>query len=117
MLALIEGLDQCIFLVHIDILLDNLGIQSNIGPIGVSNHMPITLNFLEGKNNGHAPFIFNPMWLHEVKVMEIIKETWKEEVRGSPSFVWKEKSRRKKWKKWAKHNYISPDNKRTKIKS
>jgi hypothetical protein len=50
--------------------------------------------------------------------MDMVKESWKQPVKGSPFFVWEEKLRRMKvvLKSWAKH-LPNPATKRKKIQS
>eukprot|EP00253_Pinus_taeda_P003930 PITA_03930 len=70
----------------------------------VSNHRPIKLDILAHMDQGPIPFKFSPIWVKEQSFMQLVKDTWKQQVNGSTFFVWDEKLRRVKaaLKSWVK---------------
>ena len=50
------------FLIQDTFLLLRLNLSSKILPFGGSDHKPILLEMVNGKNLGPIPFRFNPMW-------------------------------------------------------
>jgi len=84
----------------------------------VSDHKPIKLELLEHLDLGPIPFRFSPLWVKEPDLLDMIKESWKQPVKGSPFFVWEEKLRRVKvvLKSWAKY-LPNPTTERKKIQS
>jgi len=98
------------FLISSELLLDNSEISSSIIPSGFLGHKSISLTFFHEKVNGPIPFRFNPLWLKEPTAMDIIKQSWKEQVWDSPTYVWEEKLRKTKinLKPWAKKHLNPP---------
>eukprot|EP00253_Pinus_taeda_P022851 PITA_22851 len=92
------------FLVQISFLLLGLDARMRILQSSVSDHKPISLELLTPKDLGPIPFRFSSLWIKEKDFMEKTKDCWKEPIKGSMFFVWKEKLRRVKGmlKTWAK---------------
>jgi len=42
---------------------------------------------MEKEHMGPFPFRFNPLWLEDKRIVEIIQRKWANYVEGSPSFV------------------------------
>jgi hypothetical protein len=106
------------FFVQISFLLLGLEARMHILPCIVSDHKPIKLELLVHLDLDPIPFIFSPLWVKESDFMDMVKESWKQPVKGSPFFVWEEKIRRMKavLKSWAKH-LPNPATERKKIQS
>lgn len=58
---------------------------------GESNHEPIGINLSPIENLGPIPFRFNPAWLKEEGILELIAQPWKRSISSSPSYVWENK--------------------------
>ena len=69
-----------------------------------SDHKPIKLELLSHLDLGPIPFRFSPLWVKEPDFMQLVKDCWRQPVKGSPFFFWEEKLRRVKGalKRWAK---------------
>ena len=95
-------LDRC--LVHSSFLLLALKSRLHILPCSVSDHKPILLEMLGHNDLGPIPFRFNPLWVKELDFLNLVLNSWKTPVKGSPFFIWEEKLRRLKavLKSWAK---------------
>jgi ribonuclease HI/exonuclease III len=97
------------FLVHSSFLTLGLFASSEILQAYTSDHKPISLSLTLGEKLGPIPFRFCPLWVTSEGFLELVLESWKKSVSGSPFFIWEEKLRRLKvdLKKWAK-NLPSP---------
>jgi exonuclease III len=95
-------LDRC--LVQSSFLLLGLESRLHILPCSVSDHKPILLEMLGHNDLGPIPFRFNPLWVKEPEFLNLVLDSWKTPVKGSPFFIWEEKLRRLKvvLKTWAK---------------
>lgn len=101
------------FLVHTSFLTCGLMASSKILPNLTSDHKPILLELSLDNNFGPIPFRFSPLWIQQEGFQEVVSESWKKPVLGSPFFVWEEKIRvlKRNLKEWAK-NLKSPTAKR-----
>lgn len=90
-----------------------LGSRLHILPCRVSDHKPIMLEMLDHKDLGPIHFRFSPLWVKDHEFLNMVKDSWKLPVKGSPFFIWEEKLRRLKvvLKSWAKY-LPSPTNER-----
>jgi hypothetical protein len=84
------------FLVHSSFLTLGLFASSEILQAYTLDHKPISLSLTLGENLGPIPFHFCPLWVTSEGFLELVLESWKKSVSGSPSFIWKEKLRRLK---------------------
>jgi hypothetical protein len=75
------------FLIHSNFLDGDLEIASKILPTASSDHKPISLVLVDDEKYGSLPFRFNPLWLHNEEVLELIKKVWSNKVEGSSSFI------------------------------
>ena len=59
---------------------------------------------------GPIPFRFNPLWLQEAEVKEIVQKAWNSNIYGSPSYIWESKLREVHYalKKWEKVSFKGP---------
>ena len=73
-------------------------------PSATSDHKPIYFSLAPSKKLGRIPFRFNPLWLKDSKVLEIIQEAWNTNIFGSPRYIWESKLRATRFalKSWAK---------------
>ena len=112
-----DRLDQ--FLVSVTFLIRDLIPASFALPSDVSNHKPISLVLAPSTNLGPIPFRFNALWLQEEKSMTIIRDAWRADISGSPSFVWESKLRRvrRDLKAWVKLDYTSASSKKNQLQS
>jgi hypothetical protein len=110
---IVARLDRC--LVQSSFLLLGLESRLNILPCSVSDHKPILLEMLGHNDLGPIPFRFNPLWVKEPEFLNLVLNSWKTPVKGSPFFIWEEKLRRLKvvLKSWAK-SLPSPSQERRK---
>ena len=92
------------FLVHSSFLTIGLFANSEILQACTSDHKPISLTLTPGEKLGPIPFRFSPLWVTMDGFFELVTETWKKTVSGSPFYIWEEKLRRLKvaLKSWAK---------------
>ena len=92
------------FLVHSSFLTLGLFANSEILQACTSDHKPISLTLTPGEKLGPIPFRFSPLWVTMDGFFELVTETWKKTVSGSPFYIWEEKLRRLKvaLKSWAK---------------
>ena len=77
---------------------------SKILPHYTSDHKPISLSLLSGEKIGPIPFRFSPLWVTQEGFLDLVSDSWKHPVYGSPFYVWEGKLRRLKndLKAWAK---------------
>jgi hypothetical protein len=110
---IVARLDRC--LVQSSFLLLGLESRLHILPCSVSDHKPILLEMLGHNDLGPIPFRFNPLWVKEPEFLNLVLNSWKTPVKGSPFFIWEEKLRRLKvvLKYWAK-SLPSPSQERRK---
>lgn len=78
------------FLIHSPWLIRGIDPQSSIAASGESDHRPILL-FLDKEDLGPIPFRFNPGWVSEERVSDLISLTWRQEYIGPPAFDWEPK--------------------------
>ena len=78
-----------------------------------SDHKPIMLEMLDHMDLGPIPFRFNPLWVKDPEFLNLVQDSWKVPMKGSPFFIEEEKLRRLKvvLKSWAK-SLPSPENER-----
>ena len=79
-------------------------------PSAVSDHKPLALILSLPVNIGPISFRFNLIWLHDVKIMELIQRKQNTHHFRSPSYIWESKLRAMKvaLKKWAKEDFEEP---------
>eukprot|EP00253_Pinus_taeda_P034743 PITA_34743 len=82
------------FLVQSSFLLLGLEARMRILHSSVSDHKPISLELLTPKDLEPIPFRFSSLWTKEADFMEKFRDCWKDPVKGSAFFFWKEKLRR-----------------------
>jgi hypothetical protein len=60
---------------------------------------------------GPIPYQFNPLWLQEKTIINLIIPTWSQWIVGSLVFVWEKKVKATKLvlKEWEKHVYSPPE--------
>eukprot|EP00253_Pinus_taeda_P017475 PITA_17475 len=64
------------FLIH-DRLMDHLGLpSSNILPYFISNHRPISLQWIVQSHRKGFPFKFNRIWLEDDAFNKIVQDSW-----------------------------------------
>ena len=104
------------FFLRSSFLLLGLEARVHILPCSTSDHKPIKLELVSQLDLSHIPFRFSPLWAKESGFMQLVKDIWLQQVKGSPFFVWEEKLRRVKraLKSWAK-SLPNPANERKKI--
>ena len=107
------------FLVSITFLLRDVNSASFALPSVVSYHKPISLVLASSVNIGSIPFGFNASWLQEEKTMTIIRDAWRADISGSPSFVWESKMRRvrRDLKAWVKVDYVGASIKKSQLQA
>ena len=107
------------FLVSVTFLLRDLIHASFALPSVVPDHKPISLVLASSINLDPIPFRFNVSWLQEEKAMIIIRDAWRTEILGSPSFIWESKLRRvrSELKAWEKLDYVSASNKKSPLQA
>ena len=68
------------------------------------DHKPISLSLSPEKKLGPIPFWFIPIWVNQEGFLDIVSNSWKDPIYGSPFYVWEGKLRRLKadLKSWAK---------------
>lgn len=105
---IMERLDRV--LVNISLLSTFAAAYTNVLNSSTSDHFPVMLTLEPNANLGPIPFRYNHLWRNNAVVMDIIEETWKQHIEGSPSFIWetKLKKTRKALKDWAKTSYKEP---------
>ena len=84
------------FLVHSSFLTLGLFANSEILQACTSDHKPISLALTSGEKLGPIPFRFSPLWVTMDRFLDLVTETWKKAVSGSPFYIWEEKLRRLK---------------------
>jgi len=99
---IMERLDQ--FLVNISLLSTFSVVSATILPYATSDHFPITLAFKSHRPLGPLPFKYNHIWNGYQGVKELVQQTWRQHVEGSPCFIWESKLKnvKKVLKNWAK---------------
>ena len=99
------------FLVSSTFLQKDLLSTSLALPSAVSDHKPLALILSPPANLGPIPFKFNPIWLHDVKIMELIQREWNTQHLGSPGYIWDSKLRTMKdaLNKWVKEEFEEPN--------
>ena len=92
------------FLVHSYFLSLGRLASSKILPHYTSNHKPILLDLALDQDLGPIPFQFSPLWIQHEDFLQVVSDSWENQIRGSPSFIWEEKIKRLKHdlKDWAK---------------
>ena len=82
-----------------------------------SDHKSISLVLSTSTNLGPIPFCFNSSFLHEEKVMGLIKNAWILSCVGSPSFIWENKLRNVRYelKEWVKMEYKNPSSRKSQL--
>ena len=80
----------------------------------VSDHKPICLFFPPEENLGPLPFQFNRLWLESEEARDIIANSWRCFIPGTPAFSWEQKLKRVKvaLKAWVKTQYQEPAKKK-----
>jgi len=68
---------------------------------------------------GPLPFKYNHIWNGYQGVKELVQQTWRQHVEGSPCFIWESKLKnvKKALKNWAKTQYIEPEEKQREVKT
>eukprot|EP00253_Pinus_taeda_P004055 PITA_04055 len=84
------------FLIQISFLLLGLEARVHILPCSTSDHKPIKLELVFQLDLGPIPFRFSPLQTNESNFMHLVKDIWRQPVKGSPFSVWEEKLRRVK---------------------
>ena len=92
------------FLIQSTFLTLGIMATSNILPHYTSDHKPISLSLSSGEKLGPIPFRFIPIWVNQEGFFDLVANSWKQPVYGSPFYVWEGKLRRLKadLKAWAK---------------
>ena len=57
-------------------------------PSAVSDHKPLALILSLPVNIGPISFRFNLIWLHDVKIMDLIQREWNTHLLGSLGYIW-----------------------------
>ena len=98
------------FLVSTFLLQKYLLMSSYIISSTTFEHKPISLSLSPLTNISPIPFIFNPIWIHNVKTLDIIHSTWNSTFSCSPSFIWESKPRAFCFalKNWATSSFMDP---------
>ena len=91
-------------MIHSSFLTIGLLANSEILQACTSDHKPISLALTTGEKLGPIPFRFSPLWVSMEGFSNLVSETWRKAVSGSPFYIWEEKLRRLKvaLKSWAK---------------
>eukprot|EP00253_Pinus_taeda_P030838 PITA_30838 len=94
------------FLISESIIMDGIIVESDILPIGGSDHWPISLIVEVQGTPRNKPFRFEKFWLDHPNFLEMVKKWWSErlEVRGSKIFNLQKKLKatKEKIKDWNK---------------
>ena len=75
------------FLIHSSFLTLGLMATSKILPHYTSDHKPISLSLYPEERLGPIPFRFSPIWVNQEGFLDIVSNSWKDPVYGSPFFV------------------------------
>ena len=107
------------FLVRTSFLQKYIILTSFALPSAASDHKHISLVLSTSANLGPIPFWFNSSWLHEEKVMGLIKNAWSWTCIGSPSFFWESKLRKVHYelKEWVKTEYKNRGSRKMQLQS
>ena len=75
------------FLIQSTFLTLGLMETSKILPHYTSDHKPILLSLSSGEKLGPIPFQFSPIWVTQEGFLDLVSDSWKQPVYGSPFFV------------------------------
>jgi len=84
-----ERLDR--ILIQEDIAANFSSIKRKIVHASTSDHKPVVLILDKWENQGPIPFKYNKIWDSKDRFRNLIKQSWEEEVLGSPQYVWETK--------------------------
>eukprot|EP00253_Pinus_taeda_P013716 PITA_13716 len=112
-----ERLDQ--ILVNVSLLSTFTAVYTSILPFAASDHYPTALTLESHCPLGPLPFKYNPLWNDIAAAKDLIQQTWRQHVEGSPSFIWESKLRNVKnaLKDWEKTHYKEPEAKKREVKA
>eukprot|EP00253_Pinus_taeda_P036557 PITA_36557 len=112
-----ERLDR--FLVNISLLSTFSADSATILPFATSDHFPITLALEYHSPLGPLPFKYNHRWNDYQGVKELVQQTWRQHVEGSPCFIWESKLKNVKnaLKNWTKMQYKETKEKQREVKA
>jgi len=98
------------FLVQSTFLESDFVSYYRIIPWVVLDHKTVTLLLKEVPDYGPIPFLFNPIWLHDKTMTNIITCTWCKWVVGSLVHIWEQKLKdtNKFLKEWEKTHFTPP---------
>eukprot|EP00253_Pinus_taeda_P027567 PITA_27567 len=101
-----ERLDR--ILVQERIVANLSRIQSTIIQGFISDHKPMALHLDKGVNMGPLPFKYNRAWDSSEDFRNLIKDTWANDITGSPHFIWETKLKllRIAIKQWARKHAL-----------
>ena len=113
---IMERLDR--FLVNISFLSSFSTAYSVILPYAASDHYPTTLTLETHSSLGPIPFKYSLLWNNLPIVDQLVNQTWRQHIEGSPRFIWESKLKRIKSasKDWARNHYKEPEKVKIEIK-